>query len=47
MTADLFYQISIGYTDSPQLRVSYLEHLYSAHKQDKNWEEAALGSILF
>lgn len=41
MTADLYYQISIGYTDSPELRASYLRHLFNAHKQDKNWEESA------
>lgn len=32
MTADLYYQISNGYADSPELRASWLEHLYQAHK---------------
>lgn len=32
LTADLYYQISNGYADSPELRATWLEHLYYAHK---------------
>eukprot|EP01119_Soliformovum_irregulare_P021455 TRINITY_DN7145_c0_g1_i3.p1 TRINITY_DN7145_c0_g1~~TRINITY_DN7145_c0_g1_i3.p1 ORF type:complete len:1451 (+),score=484.74 TRINITY_DN7145_c0_g1_i3:691-5043(+) len=39
-TADLFYQISNGYTDSPELRVSWMEQLFSLQVKDKHWEEA-------
>eukprot|EP01114_Cavostelium_apophysatum_P014035 TRINITY_DN3531_c0_g1_i2.p1 TRINITY_DN3531_c0_g1~~TRINITY_DN3531_c0_g1_i2.p1 ORF type:complete len:2047 (-),score=557.52 TRINITY_DN3531_c0_g1_i2:8-6148(-) len=40
MTADLYYQISNGYKDSPELRVTWLETLYAAHLKESNWEEA-------
>ena len=41
MTADLTYQVSIGYTQSPDLRVTWLENLVKFHKDQRNFEEAA------
>jgi hypothetical protein len=40
MTADLYYQVSTGYTDSPDLRVTWLENLCTFHLQQGNMEEA-------
>ena len=46
ITIELFYKISIGYTDSPDLRVTWLENLASYHNQNKNLEECAQTKIL-
>jgi hypothetical protein len=31
MTSDLYYQVSLGYTDSPDLRVTWLDNLANFH----------------
>lgn len=31
MTNDLYYQVSLGYTDSPDLRVTWLDNLCNFH----------------
>ena len=31
MTTDLYYQVSLGYTDSPDLRVTWLDNLGNFH----------------
>jgi dedicator of cytokinesis protein 6/7/8 len=41
MTADLTYQVSIGYVESPDLRITWLENLVKFHKEKRNFEEAA------
>jgi len=41
MTADLYYEISQGYNDSPDLKVAWLHSLASLHAAKGNLEEAA------
>eukprot|EP01117_Protostelium_nocturnum_P018478 TRINITY_DN7737_c0_g1_i3.p1 TRINITY_DN7737_c0_g1~~TRINITY_DN7737_c0_g1_i3.p1 ORF type:complete len:1870 (-),score=707.33 TRINITY_DN7737_c0_g1_i3:192-5801(-) len=45
-TSELYYQISKGFIDSPDLRVTWLENLASFHKQKNNKEEYAQTKIL-
>jgi len=40
MTADLYYQMSLGYTDSPDLRVTWLDNLCNFHNEQGNYQEA-------
>lgn len=41
MTAEIYHQISLGYTDSPELRVTWLMHLSDYYVSREQWEEAA------
>ena len=41
MTEDLFFDVSIAYRDSPDLRVTWLENLAKHHTDRKNYDEAA------
>lgn len=47
-TAELYYQISLGFIDSPDLRVTWLEALAEYHQQEphRNYEESAQAKIL-
>lgn len=40
-TADLTHEVSVGYVDSPDLRVAWLENLAKFHREQKNLEEVA------
>jgi len=40
MTNDLYYQVSLGYTDSPDLRVTWLDNLCNFHLEQGNYDEA-------
>eukprot|EP00007_Cunea_sp_BSH-02190019_P005574 CAMPEP_0174233870 /NCGR_PEP_ID=MMETSP0417-20130205/3789_1 /TAXON_ID=242541 /ORGANISM="Mayorella sp, Strain BSH-02190019" /LENGTH=1779 /DNA_ID=CAMNT_0015312155 /DNA_START=274 /DNA_END=5609 /DNA_ORIENTATION=+ len=46
MTQDLYYDVSVGYVDSPDLRVTWLENLANYHKAQKNFDEAAECELL-
>ena len=46
MTAEIYHQISLGYTDSPELRVTWMKHL-SDYYQDREQNEEAAHCILF
>eukprot|EP01087_Luapelamoeba_hula_P013453 TRINITY_DN3839_c4_g1_i2.p1 TRINITY_DN3839_c4_g1~~TRINITY_DN3839_c4_g1_i2.p1 ORF type:complete len:1930 (-),score=376.88 TRINITY_DN3839_c4_g1_i2:62-5851(-) len=41
MTADLYYQVSTSYSDSPDLRVAWLDNLCNYHIEHNRMEEAA------
>eukprot|EP01086_Lenisia_limosa_P006376 TRINITY_DN25153_c0_g1_i1.p1 TRINITY_DN25153_c0_g1~~TRINITY_DN25153_c0_g1_i1.p1 ORF type:complete len:654 (-),score=191.97 TRINITY_DN25153_c0_g1_i1:76-1761(-) len=41
MTADLLYRIALGYTNAPDLRVTWLESLREKHIKNNNFAEAA------
>jgi len=41
ITAELFYETSLGYTNSPELRISWLDNLASFFVEQKSYEEAA------
>mmetsp|Transcript_5025 Transcript_5025/g.14107 ORF Transcript_5025/g.14107 Transcript_5025/m.14107 type:complete len:1732 (-) Transcript_5025:41-5236(-) len=41
MTEDLYYDVSLAYVDSPDLRVTWLDNLAKHHTQRKNFDEAA------
>lgn len=41
MTADLYWNISRGFMESPDLRVTWLQSLSNFHKQHSNFEETA------
>ncbi|PRP78369.1 dedicator of cytokinesis 9, partial [Planoprotostelium fungivorum] len=43
--SELFYQISKGFTDSPDLRLTWLSHLANFHEKNENFEELALVKI--
>eukprot|EP01119_Soliformovum_irregulare_P021573 TRINITY_DN7210_c0_g1_i1.p1 TRINITY_DN7210_c0_g1~~TRINITY_DN7210_c0_g1_i1.p1 ORF type:complete len:1800 (-),score=546.30 TRINITY_DN7210_c0_g1_i1:194-5593(-) len=45
-TAELLYQIALGFIDSPDLRVTWLESLASFHSKRQNFEECAQTKIL-
>jgi len=45
-TVDLYYQISCGFLDSPDLRVTWLENLASYHSKKMQYEECAQTKIL-
>eukprot|EP01114_Cavostelium_apophysatum_P015137 TRINITY_DN4064_c0_g1_i2.p1 TRINITY_DN4064_c0_g1~~TRINITY_DN4064_c0_g1_i2.p1 ORF type:complete len:1824 (-),score=558.97 TRINITY_DN4064_c0_g1_i2:115-5586(-) len=45
-TAELYYQISRGFIDSPDLRVTWLENLATYHAKKGNFEECAQAKIL-
>ncbi|KAL6054781.1 dedicator of cytokinesis protein 7 isoform X5 [Balamuthia mandrillaris] len=40
MTADLYYKVSTGYADSPDLRVTWLDNLCTFHMEQGNMTEA-------
>lgn len=44
--AELIYKISLGYIDSPDLRVTWLDHLANDHYKEGNYEECAQTKIL-
>lgn len=46
MTEELFFDVSIAYRDSPDLRVTWLENLAKHHTDRKNYDEAAQSRIL-
>eukprot|EP01113_Clastostelium_recurvatum_P012359 TRINITY_DN1641_c0_g1_i2.p1 TRINITY_DN1641_c0_g1~~TRINITY_DN1641_c0_g1_i2.p1 ORF type:complete len:1978 (-),score=555.53 TRINITY_DN1641_c0_g1_i2:59-5992(-) len=46
MIAELTYQISNGFSESPDLRVTWLTNLVKIHKEANNWEEAAQTCII-
>ncbi|MDP2437421.1 MAG: hypothetical protein Q8P67_16880, partial [archaeon] len=46
MTSELYYQVSVSYTHSPDLRISRLENLTDFHASRKYFEEAAQCRIL-
>jgi len=46
MTEELFFDVSIAYRDSPDLRVTWLENLAKHHTDRKNYDEAAQARIL-
>ena len=46
MTEELFFDVSIAYQDSPDLRVTWLENLAKHHTDRKNYDEAAQSRIL-
>lgn len=41
MTCELYYQVSLGYQGSPDLRITRLENLAAYHISRQYWEEAA------
>ena len=41
MTEDLYFDVSLAYVDSPDLRVTWLENLAKHHTVQKNYDEAA------
>jgi hypothetical protein len=45
MTADLYYQVSTRYNDSPDLRVAWLQNLGLFHVNRNNLEEAAMVNV--
>jgi hypothetical protein len=44
-TVELYYQISKGFIDSPDLRVTWLENLSQYHAKQRNYEECAQTKI--
>eukprot|EP01090_Pellita_catalonica_P020189 TRINITY_DN7098_c0_g3_i1.p1 TRINITY_DN7098_c0_g3~~TRINITY_DN7098_c0_g3_i1.p1 ORF type:complete len:582 (-),score=133.57 TRINITY_DN7098_c0_g3_i1:77-1627(-) len=46
MTSDLYYQVSTSYTESPDLRVAWLDNLFKIHNQAGRLEEAVQCKIL-
>jgi hypothetical protein len=41
MIADLTYAVSLGYKESPELRITWLKNLLKFHRDNQNWEELA------
>lgn len=43
--SDLYYETALGYDESPDLRVTWLENLATKHAQHSDWEEAGQAKI--
>lgn len=46
LTAELYLKISTSFSNSPDLRLTWLENLSHHYSQNKNWEEASLCRIM-
>jgi hypothetical protein len=44
--AEIYYRISIGYSDTPNMRLTWLDNLANHHRKFKCWDEAAQAHLL-
>lgn len=46
LTIDLVHNVYLGYSDSPELQITWLENLFHEQVKQSNWEEAAQAKLI-